>query len=59
MMTSRACDSIPWDILALATVKEYKKLYNENVTELNFFDEMNGNASGGTIATALGMLKRR
>eukprot|EP00468_Gymnochlora_sp_CCMP2014_P003567 CAMPEP_0167751680 /NCGR_PEP_ID=MMETSP0110_2-20121227/6717_1 /TAXON_ID=629695 /ORGANISM="Gymnochlora sp., Strain CCMP2014" /LENGTH=499 /DNA_ID=CAMNT_0007637211 /DNA_START=664 /DNA_END=2163 /DNA_ORIENTATION=+ len=44
-------DSVPWDMCAYAAAKEFEKK-GDNLVSLKFYDEIRGQMSGGTLATA-------
>jgi len=45
------CDSVPWDISTFAAANYLKENNNEGLKRIQFFDEMAGAASGGTLET--------
>lgn len=45
------CDSVPWDISTFAVANYLKENNNEGLKRIQFFDEMAGAASGGTLET--------
>lgn len=48
-----ANDCVPWDIATLELANFLKKNFNEDLKSVTFYDEMNLNPSGGTLATVV------
>ncbi len=51
-------DSVPWDLLVQSCANQLKSK-NEELTEINIYDEARGSASGGTINTIFYSLENR
>ena len=51
-------DSVPWDMLVLSCANQLKSK-NEELREINIYDEARGSASGGTISTIFYSLENR
>ena len=48
-------DSVPWDLCTLMLHKKLKEK-GDSLKEVDFYDEIKGQASGGTLETAMGIL---
>ena len=51
-------DCVPWDLIVLECSKKLRSV-GDSILEINCYDELNGTASGGTLATIFHSLSNR
>ena len=52
-------DSVPWDLSTYFMHQEFKNKHNQNLKKIEFYDQVVGNISGGTIASIFRILDVR